>query len=129
VWLNEWEIDELADRFDATSARGYACQYLRAYKTIVNENSDGWPYWRAGTSVAELLEEIASGRVAANDESIGRAVRRIRRFCTRRALPSPDIAWTSVGASSPVRPPYQRRHAEVAPTLFDLAGTREAYPA
>jgi hypothetical protein len=59
MWMNEWEIDEMVD-FTAARMQQYApyAKYLGEYRDAVNQVSDGWVHWRAGSKPADKLSGL-----------------------------------------------------------------------
>ena len=109
-WLNEGEVEhayalttQRADLFGSTVMQermATAARYLAQYVEIVNDHSDGWPYWTAASRPAEPLCHFVShvlSPLAHFDEgyecacldakTLERAIRRIETFCSRRKLP------------------------------------------
>jgi hypothetical protein len=78
--LNEDDIDFAADR-GVPGAR-----VLQAFKNMVNENSDGWPYWRLATNASVALQKLVQSGTA-DAPAIAKALVPIKSFCTRKGLP------------------------------------------
>lgn len=94
TWMNEMEIDEAVRVFAQDPVLGPASRYLSDYRHLINRNSDGWPYWSAGTRPAGTLCEILSAAmtnryrqdpryVRPTLDDVKKAVRRIKSFVTR----------------------------------------------
>jgi len=78
--LNEYEIDNAADR-NIPGAKT-----LQAFKDMVNQNSDGWAYWKlAGNAAKQLQALVHSGH--ATPAEIAKALRPMKALCTRKSLP------------------------------------------
>lgn len=100
MWMNEGEIDQMVEftKYDAPEFAPYA-QYLSDWRDIVNENSDGWPYWSAGTGCAEKLmgalqalkNSYRHGEDAPDDSLFRRALTPIKSLATRKNLPAPTL--------------------------------------
>jgi hypothetical protein len=97
-FMNEMEVDEaiawhargersILSRGERTPITALAANYLGAYRDIVNQHSDGWPYW--GSDKATDLMKLVQGEVPATQANLERAVRRIKSFCLKRGLPLP----------------------------------------
>jgi hypothetical protein len=73
TWLNEHEIDNAVRQFSDHPVLGPAARYLSDYRDLINANSDGWPYWNAGTNPAGNLSRlIADARMA--EYGVGRTI-------------------------------------------------------
>lgn len=100
MWMNEGEIDQMVEftKYDAQEYAPYA-QYLSDWRDIVNENSDGWPYWKIGAGAATKLMEALQALQdshrfrgeAPDDAQFRKALTPIKSFATRRGLPSPEL--------------------------------------
>lgn len=100
--MNEYDIDRALD-----VVRQYApeffpyVKYLSDWRDVINQNSDGWAYWAAGTRPASNLEELvtrlmssivgAHGAVAPSVREFDKALTPIKSFATRRKLPAPVL--------------------------------------
>ena len=98
MWMNEHEIDEALKWFRRNSIAAKAARLLSDYRHIVNENSDGWPYWVAGTKPAEKLQRLIQsqdprGRSLSPPElvmdDLREALKPIHAFCKQRNLRYP----------------------------------------
>lgn len=101
MWMNESEIDETLELVAARAPEylPYA-KYLSDWRRIVNGNSDGWPYWKAGTRCASNLMELLKALVASirdRDDSappikaFDRSLTPIKACATRHKLPAPSL--------------------------------------
>ncbi|WP_327210954.1 hypothetical protein [Rhizobium leguminosarum] len=56
MWMNEGEIEQMLEftRYEAPEFAPYA-RYLSDWMDVVNDNSDGWAYWKAGSGAAGKL--------------------------------------------------------------------------
>lgn len=96
TWMNEYDIEEAADRFIAHPVLGPATRTLYELMRAVNSNSDGWPYWRAPANAAAKLMELIQGdrswdarygdRPDVTLEQLRKAYRPIKAFRTRHGL-------------------------------------------
>lgn len=101
MWMNESEIDEALEIIGKYAPRFLPyVKYLSDWRDIINQNSDGWPYWTAGTRPASRLQELISaimskirGRGAAEPSirELDRALTPIKSFATRKKLPAPVL--------------------------------------
>lgn len=94
MWMNEMEINEAASLLRHKPVYGPAAIYLQDYMYLVNENSDGWPYWSAGSKAADSLSAIVQEgmhllrpwgayrdtKATATEADVKKAVARIKRF-------------------------------------------------
>lgn len=115
MWMNEHEIDEavLIVKEYAPEFLPYA-KFLSDWRDIINQNSDGWPYWSAGTRpsgalqelVAKLVDSIrgARGTVAPSAREFVKALTPIKSFATRKNLPVPVLGGEGAVASSSPSP-------------------------
>ena len=69
TWANEYEIDNMFDRFKDHEVLGPAVRTLSNYRNVINRNSDGWPYWSGGTKPASKLTELLEAAVAHRRQS------------------------------------------------------------
>lgn len=112
MWMNDSEIDEALDvtRDRAPEYLPYV-KYLSDWRDIINQNSDGWPYWKAGYHCASRLMELTSqlmdgfrdrGTPRPKVKEFDRALTPIKSCATRHKLPVPvlgqDDAYVSEGA-------------------------------
>lgn len=76
-------------------------KYLSEWRDIVNQNSDGWAYWKAGARCASDLVDLV-GRLLASARGGGpkpsgkefeRAIVQIQRCAKRHKLPAPVFKW------------------------------------
>lgn len=101
MWMNEHEIDEAVAMHRGNTVVAKAARLLSEYRHIVNENSDGWSYWVAGTKPAEKLQQLIKsqdprGRSTRPPEivmdDLREAMKPIYAFCKNRNLPRPEEA-------------------------------------
>lgn len=105
MWMNEPEIDEALAIIGKYAPRflPYA-KYLSDWRDIINQNSDGWAYWSAGTRPAGKLQELLSaiisnirGNVRGRNvpepsvRDLDRALTPIKSIATRKNLPVPVL--------------------------------------
>lgn len=112
AWMNEGEIDE-AVQIVGERAQEYFpyVQYLSDWRDIVNRNSDGWPYWKAGAACASKLMDLTadlmnfirfdygSTRKAPGLKAFQAALTPIKSCATRHKLPAPVLGRS--GSKSP----------------------------
>lgn len=102
MWMNEYEIDEVLDttrRFFPELAP-YA-QYLSDWRDTVNDNTDGWAYWRSGTRCADKLSGLLSdlkrcaieSREPADEAQFKKALTPIKTAATKYKLPAPELQF------------------------------------
>lgn len=94
MWMNEWEVRDQPDRFDAethpNAERG--ARILLNLLVWVNNNSDGWPYWskptRAADRLMDLLRKTDAGCSGADvtAEELAYALRPIKSFLTKHGV-------------------------------------------
>lgn len=104
AWMNEGEIDEALDIVGAR-AQEYLpyVQYLSDWRDVVNQNSDGWPYWKAGAACASKLMDLVkdlmnfiryhygSTEKAPSLKAFQAALTPIKSCATRHKLPVPEL--------------------------------------
>jgi len=100
VFLNESEIDRAVEILSENSPEiaPYA-KYLSDWRDIVNESTDGWPYWKAGLKAGSKLSELVSQAVDAlrrrgetpSEAAFKRALAPIKSCATRNKLRAPEI--------------------------------------
>ena len=94
MWMNRMEIEDAERILGDDPLMGGAARFLKSYMELVDDNSDGWPYWRAGTKCADTLSQMlhdAMGAkrgftykyVAPTKEEVVRAVGKIKGFIKR----------------------------------------------
>jgi hypothetical protein len=101
MWMNESEIDEALVLVGKYAPRflPYA-KYLSDWRDIINQNSDGWAYWSAGTRPAGKLQELLSAIISnirgrnvpePSVKELDRALVPIKSIATRKKLPVPVL--------------------------------------
>ncbi|MCS4088879.1 hypothetical protein FHT76_000468 [Rhizobium sp. BK176] len=100
MWMNRDDIDRMVE-----TAENYLpevlpfAKYLADWRDVVDDNSDGWPHWTAGSKCAEKLMKLLR---EADDSRRGRgsvpprelflkALTPIKSFATQRGLPKPEL--------------------------------------
>jgi hypothetical protein len=58
MWMNRWEIEEMVRKYKHDPVLGPATKYLDDYRELIDNVSDGWPYWSYGTKCAHTLMEL-----------------------------------------------------------------------
>lgn len=103
MWMNEYEVRSMPDRFDAedqpNAERG--ARVLLNLLAWTNSNSDGWPYWQKPSNAAgklmDLLREIdRGGRGDGADldaAELAAALRPIKAFLTRQKVDEATRTW------------------------------------
>lgn len=95
MFMNEWEIEQAAERFRGHPILGPATQTLRNLMECANRNSDGWCYWPKPCRAAKQLQELIQGphgypRFGDRDDvtatQVKAAYRPIKAFLTRQGL-------------------------------------------
>lgn len=85
-------------------------KYLSDWRDTVNANSDGWPYWHAGSKAADKLgnlvkqaaESVYRSEVSAPDtDELKKAMRSIKSAATRHNLTAPEFDDVPVRAATP----------------------------
>jgi len=106
MWMNEYEIDEAARIIEHHAPELYPyAKYLSDWRDTVNGNSDGWPYWKAGSSCAAKLMELVTqatnsirGRGEMPSESLfKKALTPIKSAATKFKLSAPELEQPSQG--------------------------------
>lgn len=109
--MNEFEIDEALNIIGqhAPEFLPYA-KFLSDWRDIINQNSDGWAYWKAGTRPARNLEDgiqrivdsvRGRGTSVPSTRDLDRALTPIKSFATRHKLPVPTLGAPVGKSSSP----------------------------
>lgn len=100
LFMNEMDIEDAVINYREHPVVGQASRFLSRFAEMINQNSDGWPYWRQPVKAAEqLMSMIESHRVAlrehrpspATPEAFKKALRPIKAFCTKHNLPMPAL--------------------------------------
>lgn len=100
MWMNESEIDHALEiaRAETPHLAPYV-QYLSDWRDTVNQNSDGWAYWKAGAKCADKLSDLANGiRMSLmhrgnmpTEAEFRKALTPIKATATRHGLPAPTL--------------------------------------
>jgi len=89
LFMNESEIDMYRERYSHHPVLGKATKILSEFRHLVNENSDGWAYWRAPLKAAVKLMNLIyhpDGNNIIDEASLKAALIPIKSFCTRKKL-------------------------------------------
>lgn len=103
IWFNEPEIDQHVRRFASHPILGRATRLLSEYRHEVNNNSDGWAYWkiaaRAASKLMTLIEKANlqgfhynPSYVEPTEADLRTAITPIKTFCTKHNLTMPIIS-------------------------------------
>jgi hypothetical protein len=85
IFMNRWDVEEAVKRHNGHEVLGPATKLLNRFMDMVDENSDGWAYWRAAQKAAKrLIELIQSGDGTAED--LKKATTPLKSLCTRGGL-------------------------------------------
>jgi hypothetical protein len=108
MFMNEYEVDEILDltQRQFPQFEPYA-QFLYDWKETINNNSDGWAYWKAGRGAADKLVALLNdvkmstfGRAKLPTEAqLKKALTPIRSAATRHGLPAPELQEASTAPS------------------------------
>jgi hypothetical protein len=90
-FMNESEIDHAKERHKMHPILGPATELLSDLRDLVNQNSDGWCYWRAPVKAADKLMTMIESSETPTKEAFKKALAPIRAFCTRHKLAMPEI--------------------------------------
>ncbi len=106
--MNEYDVDEILDitRQRFPQFEPYA-QFLYDWKETINNNSDGWAYWKAGRGAADKLSGLLNqvkmsmfGRgELPTEEQLRKSLSPIRAAATRHGLPAPELQDASSAPS------------------------------
>ncbi len=89
LFMNESEIDHAADKYRTHPILGKATQLLYKFKDLINDSSDGWPYWKPAIASARKLMELIQKPESATDDALKKAIVPIKSFCTRHKFQFP----------------------------------------
>lgn len=98
--MNEYDVDEVLDitQRQFPEFERYA-QFLVDWKDTINNNSDGWAYWKAGRGAADKLSGLLNqvkmatfgrGELPTEDQ-LKKALSPIRAAATKYKLPAPEL--------------------------------------
>lgn len=100
MFMNEYEIQESLDivKNHAPDIVPYA-QYLQDWVDIINQNSDGWAFWRAGRAAGDKLGNAVQKAVNAlrgrgempTEKELKAGLTPIKSAATRHNLPVPEF--------------------------------------
>lgn len=96
-FMNTWEIDDAAQRYQAHPVLGPATRTLSNLRDAANANSDGWHIWpkpaRAAARLMELIERDGTARYRYDEEradataaELVSALRPVKAFRTRSGI-------------------------------------------
>jgi len=98
--MNEYEIDECVERVErhAPQFLPYA-RFLADWRDTINENSDGWPYWKIGRNSAKKLMSLLDRTIAAlreggempTEAEFKKSLAPIRAAAKKYNLPVPEL--------------------------------------
>lgn len=110
MWMNESEIDDALDIVGRNKPRFLPyVKFLSDWRHIVNQNSDGWPYWKAGAQTAvrlmegveRIVESIRSRNTSEpSTRDLDRTLTPIRIFAKKHKLPVPIIGGEAAEKAS-----------------------------
>ncbi len=94
MWMNEYEINDAADRWHDHPILGPATDTLACLMEWTNSHSDGWPYWQKPAKASAKLMELLMGdgtqfyreqlEGSINVKEYRQALRPIKAFRTRQ---------------------------------------------
>lgn len=100
MWMNRDEIERMVEIAEEEMPKILPfVRFLNDWKEIVDENSDGWSSFRAGSKCAEklmiLVKEAESSRRGRGQvpprELFKRSLASIRSFASKRDFPVPEL--------------------------------------
>lgn len=95
MWMNRWEIEQSADRYQDDAILGPATQFLRDFMEQVDNNSDGWAYWQAPAKAAEKLMTLIQRGLPGNEADFKATLSPIKSFYTRKGYTA-GMTWPVV---------------------------------
>lgn len=111
MWMNEGEIDYAVEVIgERTPEYSRYAKYLRDWKDVVNDNSDGWPYWKAGGKAAERLMDcvlrvqriaLHGGAELPTEKEFRASLTPIKSLATKHGLTAPTLEDTPSTSPSP----------------------------
>ena len=129
--MNEYEVEEAADRFRRHPVLSIATQFLLAYKNHINQISDGWPYWSSASQAARQLQDLIphsyQAAASVSETDVRKAMIPIKSFCTKylKRYPCCGLNWNAFAyvlpknsALSVPRTANQRARQSQQGTLF-----------
>ena len=130
--MNEYDIDRALEvvRQHAPEFFIYV-KYLSDWRDIINQNSDGWAYWSAGTRPASNLEDLISklmhsisGRNVEEPsvKEFYKALTPIKSFATRHKLPAPVLGGGGSGGSVKVTIELEVKTSASPKTVAEVIG-------
>lgn len=90
LFMNESEIDDAVRKYRDHPVLGKATQLLSKFRDLINSNSDGWPYWKAGSAAARQLMTMIGSPDTATEAQLKKAMVPIKSLCTRHKLKFPE---------------------------------------
>jgi hypothetical protein len=100
LFMNRDEVSDAAQLHAGKPIIGEATALLARFVELIDDNSDGWPYWSKGPKAAKKLMELIQsqdvrGRAwddpcpKLTEDDLKQAVRPIKAFCTRHKFTFP----------------------------------------
>lgn len=99
-FMNEPEIDTYVHRYREHRVLAEATRFLSDLRHLVNENSDGWCYWRAPVVAAKQLMLLIEKPETATTAALKKALVPIKSFCTRKKLKCPRLPGEPIPAAT-----------------------------
>ena len=93
-FMNTWEIDDCRDRYAKHPVLGPATRFLADFRDLIDQNSDGWCYWRPPVQAADKLMTLIEHPETATAAALKKALTPIKSFCTRHKLKLPELITT-----------------------------------
>lgn len=103
MWMNDYDIEDAARRFDPATHRNLAIGVLIIARLAnwTNRNSDGWAYWKKPSNAAKRLMELIQSvdrwePVDVSAEDLKKACTPIKAFLTRQGVDH-EVIFGSAG--------------------------------
>lgn len=100
LFMNEMDIEQAVQWHGSHPVIGRALLVLIKFVDTINQNSDGWSYWKLPKKAADKLMTLIQEHdrlvrehrePTATMEQLKKALSPIKAFCTRHKLPYPEI--------------------------------------
>ena len=100
-FMNRSDIEEAVERHAGKPVLARATKFLKDFQEMIDDHSDGWPYWappvRSADKLMTLIEDYHPWKrdsrpiCLPTEADLKKAITPIKSFCTRKKLPCPKL--------------------------------------
>ena len=84
LFMNDFDIMRAQQQYAYHPVLGKAVDFLSQFKDQVDQNSDGWAYWRPPVQAASKLMDMIQGKTEATEANFKKGLTPIKTFYTKR---------------------------------------------